>query len=91
MEHDRSWAKPETSSMTTKGEIMSNSDTSARAQAIADALDAVETTPGIPDPQTVLKRLQEVAAPTADTSENCPKCGKPWLDHEFAVPAPYCP
>lgn len=23
--------------------------------------------------------------------DNCGKCGKPWDDHEFAVPAPYCP
>lgn len=22
---------------------------------------------------------------------NCPSCGEPWLDHEFGVPAPYCP
>lgn len=22
--------------------------------------------------------------------DNCQKCGKPWLEHEFAVPAPYC-
>jgi hypothetical protein len=23
--------------------------------------------------------------------DNCPKCHKPWLDHEFGVPAPFCP
>lgn len=22
---------------------------------------------------------------------NCPSCGESWLDHEFGVPAPYCP
>lgn len=22
---------------------------------------------------------------------NCPTCGEPWDDHEFAIPAPYCP
>lgn len=26
-----------------------------------------------------------------EITENCPKCGKDWLDHEFGVPAPYCP
>ena len=26
-----------------------------------------------------------------NTPDICGKCGKPWLDHEFAVPAPYCP
>ena len=23
--------------------------------------------------------------------DNCPTCGNPWAEHEFAVPAPYCP
>lgn len=23
--------------------------------------------------------------------DNCPTCGNSWADHEFAVPAPYCP
>lgn len=22
---------------------------------------------------------------------NCPRCGEPWMEHEFGVPAPYCP
>lgn len=25
------------------------------------------------------------------TPSLCPRCGKPWADHDFAVPAPYCP
>ena len=25
------------------------------------------------------------------TPDVCPKCSKPWEDHEFGVPAPYCP
>lgn len=25
------------------------------------------------------------------STDVCPKCGHDWLDHEFAVPAPYCP
>lgn len=23
--------------------------------------------------------------------ENCPTCGYPWMEHEFGVPAPFCP
>lgn len=30
------------------------------------------------------------SAPQPDAAV-CSKCGKPWLEHEFAVPAPYCP
>lgn len=28
--------------------------------------------------------------PTAN-SNTCPACGKPWLEHDFGVPRPYCP
>lgn len=27
----------------------------------------------------------------SDTKNTCPKCGELWDDHEFGVPAPYCP
>lgn len=30
-------------------------------------------------------------APAAPAPGTCPKCSKPWEQHEFAVPAPYCP
>lgn len=26
-----------------------------------------------------------------DLRNTCPTCGEPWMDHEFGVPAPYCP
>lgn len=26
-----------------------------------------------------------------DLKNNCPSCGSAWEDHEFAIPAPYCP
>lgn len=28
---------------------------------------------------------------TKDDKTRCKECGKPWIDHEFAVPAPCCP
>lgn len=30
-------------------------------------------------------------APSLESKSNCETCGHPWLEHEFAVPAPYCP
>lgn len=24
-------------------------------------------------------------------ADTCGKCGQPWSEHEFGVPAPYCP
>lgn len=32
-----------------------------------------------------------LVGPFIDEKEYCPQCHKLWLDHEFAVPAPYCP
>lgn len=32
-----------------------------------------------------------IIGPFIDENETCPACHKGWLDHEFAVPAPYCP
>lgn len=29
-------------------------------------------------------------APT-EFKDNCPECGKPWEDHDFGVPKPFCP
>lgn len=60
-------------------------------EAIADALDAVGELPGTTDPNKVLKALQGAATQAPGASDTCPKCGHPWEDHEFAVPAPYCP
>lgn len=35
--------------------------------------------------------LAELVGDKQATIENCPRCNKPWADHEFGVPAPYCP
>jgi len=35
--------------------------------------------------------LREKYKHVAIDPDICPKCGKDWLNHEFGVPAPYCP
>lgn len=34
---------------------------------------------------------EAVTAAENHRKNNCTICGKPWLDHEFGVPAPECP
>lgn len=43
--------------------------------------------------QALLSSTGQAEPATSDESnkDTCPKCGKGWMLHEFAVPAPYCP